>query len=85
MKYDSSKLKLIPKEWKPDNSSKNMIKITGKCIINPKEVKLGIPIELEHTTSRKRARHIALQHLCEFPDYYSKGLIPMEKKLSKKN
>jgi len=46
-----------------------------------KEVKLGIPIEMEHTTSRKKARHISMQHVCEFPNYYSKGLIPMERKL----
>jgi hypothetical protein len=61
-----------------------MIKVTKKCHISEKELKLGIPIELEHTTSRKKARHIASQHLCEFPNYYSKGLIPMERRLAKK-
>jgi len=77
--------KLIRPRIMSDIFSRNMIKITNKCIINPKEVKLGIPIELEHTTSRKKAQHIAMQHLCEFPDYYSRGLIPMEKRLSKRN
>jgi len=60
-----------------------MIKITKKCHISPKEVKLGTPIEMEHTTSKRKATIIAKQHLCEFPNYYSKGLIPMEKRLKK--
>ena len=60
-----------------------MIKVTKSCKINSKELRLGIPIEMEHTTSRKRAAHIAKQHLCEFPAYYSKGLIPLEIRLKK--
>ena len=60
-----------------------MIKITKKCNISKKELKLGIPIELEHTTSKRKAKHIASQHLCEFPNYYSKGLLPMERKLKR--
>lgn len=62
-----------------------MIKVSKKCNINKKELKLGIPIEMEHTTSRKRAEMIARQHLCEFHNYYSKGLIPMERKLKRKS
>jgi hypothetical protein len=62
-----------------------MIKVTKKCKIKKRELLLGIPIELEHTNSRKKARHIAMQHLCEFPNYYSKGLIPMEAMLKKLN
>ena len=60
-----------------------MIKITKKCHISPKELRLGIPIEMEHTKSRKVAKRIASQHLCEFRAYYSKGLIPLERKLKK--
>lgn len=55
-----------------------MIKITKKCKFNPKELKLGIKIEHEHSKSRRVATRIAKQHLCEYPNYYSKGLIPME-------
>lgn len=55
-----------------------MIKTKG-CKISRRELKLGIPIEMEHTRSRRRAKQIAKQHLCEFPFYYSKGLIPMER------
>lgn len=58
-----------------------MIKVTKAYKINPKELKLGIAIEQEHSKSRKVAKRIATQHLCEFSNYYSKGLIPMEKKL----
>jgi len=58
-----------------------MIKITKQCKISKKELKLGILIEMEHTTSKKKAKHIAMQHLCEFPSYYSKGLVPMERRL----
>lgn len=57
--------------------------ISPKCKVNPKELKIGRKIEFEHTKSSKVATRIAKQHLCEFPHYYSKGLIPMEKKLKK--
>lgn len=60
-----------------------MIKVTKKCKISNKELRLGTPIEMEHTTSKRKAAHIAKQHLCEFPNYYSKGLIPMERRLKK--
>jgi len=58
-----------------------VIRVTKKCKILKSELKLGIPIEMEHTSSRKRAAHIAAQHLCEMSKYYSKGLIPMERRL----
>ena len=61
-----------------------MIRITKKCHFNRKELKLGVPIEYEHTNSKRIATRIAKQHLCEFPRYYSRGLIPMEKMLKKK-
>jgi hypothetical protein len=54
---------------------------TKGCKINKKELNLGIPIEFEHTKSRRFATKIARQHICEFPSYYSKWLIPMERKL----
>ena len=47
------------------------------------ELKLGVPIEMEHTMSKRKAKRIAQQHLCEFPKYYSQGLIPMERKLKR--
>lgn len=58
-----------------------MIKIDKNCKIYKKELAIGRKIEMEHTRSTKVATRIAKQHLCEFPHYYSKGLIPMERKL----
>ena len=48
-----------------------------------KELKVGKKIELEHHLGKKMAKKIALDHIKEFPCYYSKGLIPMEKRLHK--
>ena len=50
---------------------------------NKKELAIGMKIELEHTKSKKVAMKIAKDHLKEFPNYYTKGLVPMEKKLKK--
>jgi len=61
-----------------------MIKINKKCRFNLRELKLGSKIEMEHTKNKKVAMRIAKQHLCEFPKYYTKGLIPMEKRLKKR-
>ncbi len=36
------------------------------------QLKMGIKVEREHTGSKKMARMIALQHLGELPDYYSR-------------
>lgn len=43
-----------------------------------KQLARGIKVELEHTTDTKLAREIALDHLAEMPDYYSR-LARMEK------
>lgn len=37
-----------------------------------KQLKMGIPIEHEHTTKNSIAKDIALQHLGEIPKYYTK-------------
>jgi hypothetical protein len=42
------------------------------------QIKKGIEVEAEHTTSEKMAKRIALDHLAEFPDYYTR-LLAMEK------
>ncbi len=50
-------------------------------------MKIGTKIEMEHTKSKRIAEKITKDHLREFPNYYTKGLIPMERKfkrLSKK-
>jgi hypothetical protein len=57
-----------------------MISLKG-CRIDKRELSIGRKIEMEHTNNPRVATRIASQHICEFPRYYSKGLIPMEKRL----
>lgn len=40
--------------------------------VDPKQLEMGIKIEMEHTKNRKLARRIALDHLYEDPKYYTK-------------
>jgi len=39
---------------------------------NAEELKMGIKVEMEHTSIPSLAKQIALTHLSELPDYYSK-------------
>ena len=48
------------------------------------QLKIGIKIEMEHTTDPKIAREIAMDHLSEFSNYYTK-LRKMEKEMSESN
>lgn len=51
-----------------------------------KEIKVGVEIEMEHTDSKKIAKEIAMDHIAEFPDYYTNkkyGLKASEKGLEK--
>jgi hypothetical protein len=50
--------------------------LRGGCSIqsvDPKQLRIGTSVEMEHTKSRKVARKIALTHLCESPRYYRAG------------
>ena len=40
--------------------------------VDPKELAMGIKTEMEHTTNKRIAKEVALDHLSEFPDYYSR-------------
>ena len=40
--------------------------------VDPKELAMGIDTEMEHTNDKEEAKKIALQHLAELPDYYSR-------------
>lgn len=51
-----------------------------------KEIEVGIKVELEHTKSKEMAREIAMDHITEFPDYYTNkkyGVKASEKGLEK--
>ncbi len=52
-----------------------------------KEIKLGLPIESEHTDSKEKQMEVVLDHLFEDPEYYSNkktGLITKEKEAEKR-
>lgn len=36
------------------------------------QLSMGVRVEMEHTNNEKIAREIAIDHLMELPDYYSK-------------
>jgi len=40
--------------------------------VDPKQLAMGIEVEYEHTDSPEEAKKIALDHLAEIPDYYSR-------------
>lgn len=52
--------------------------------VDQKELVMGIEVELEHTSSREAAKKIALAHLLEIPDYYTR-LKKMEAEAKKEN
>ena len=39
---------------------------------DPKELKMGIKVEMEHTDDPAVAKIISLDHLSEIPDYYTR-------------
>lgn len=47
--------------------------------VDQKELEMGIKIEMEHTHDKETAKEIAIDHLTEIPDYYTR-LEKMEKK-----
>ncbi len=73
-KEDKLKGGLADDLTKKDIADKFNIKVSD---IN-KELSLGVKIEKEHTADEKIAKEIALDHLAEIPDYYSR-LKKMEK------
>lgn len=44
----------------------------GEFDVDPKELAMGMKVEKEHTTSDIMAYRIAMDHLAELPDYYTK-------------
>jgi len=45
---------------------------TGITDVDPDELRKGMTVELEHTKDSSLAKEIALDHLTESPDYYTK-------------
>ena len=68
-----SELLLIFEEIKGHKSPEQIAMKHGVPVSSiMKQLKIGIPIEHEHTKDNDLATDIALQHLGEFPDYYSR-------------
>jgi len=40
--------------------------------VNPEQLRMGLAVEMEHTADKKAAEEIALDHLTEDPEYYTK-------------
>lgn len=40
--------------------------------VNPKELEMGIEVEMEHVSNKYLSKIIALSHLAEIPDYYTR-------------
>jgi len=55
------------------------VKANKNLKINKKELEMGIKVEYEHTNNELIARRIALDHLTELYDYYTR-LKKMEEK-----
>lgn len=53
--------------------------------VDPVELALGSTVEMEHTNNPWIAIEIALDHLAEFPNYYTAILLPAEKKAKRVN
>jgi len=49
----------------------NKKKVTEKDV-DSKELAMGIEVEKEHTSDEDTAKEVALDHLAEIPDYYTK-------------
>lgn len=63
---------------KPKNIENISKKHKVSTSVLKKELKKGIKVEMEHTTDKGEAEMIALHHLDEIPDYYTR-LLKMEK------
>lgn len=74
---------LFEKEKLPSVKTLSVEEIADKHDVSKakiaKELKRGIEVEKEHTRDTETAREIALDHLAEIPDYYTR-LDKMEKK-----
>lgn len=46
--------------------------MVNRAIQLDKQLKMGIKVEMEHTKDKVIARMIALDHLREYPDYYTR-------------
>lgn len=58
--------------WTQINRIPGEMPLPDPRTIDPEQLKMGIEIEMEHSTRRGVARRIAMQHLAEIKDYYTR-------------
>ena len=72
----------VTEEEMPSVRTPTVKQVAQKHSVSPQiiltQLQQGIEVELEHTTNRKAAREIALDHLSEYSDYYTR-LAKMER------
>lgn len=77
MKMAQNKAKFPPAKIAKEYTKTDVEEIFNKPVakeseVDSEELKMGIEAELEHTSDREVAKRIALAHLKEMPNYYSK-------------
>lgn len=63
-------------------ASLSVVKNFSEEDADPKELAMGVKVEMEHTDDPKFSKKIALDHLAEIPDYYTR-LAKMEAEAKK--
>ena len=75
----------ISESTKPSPSEESIAKKHNVSVdLIKRQAEIGSTVEREHVTTHEEAYKIALQHLNEFPDYYT-HLLKMEKELKAKH
>ncbi len=72
--------KLFRNSWKKLSSFEDKFFDAGKSVkedvtedgVDPDQLEMGMKVEMEHTDCEEVAKKITLDHLAEFPDYYTR-------------
>ena len=65
-------MKQNPKDGKWGTLKRTLSVLAKPQEVDPKELKMGIEVEKEHTDNKHAAEKIARDHLAEHPDYYTR-------------
>lgn len=76
--YEGKKMPSIDFEEEFWNAGLSNEKGVTEDDVDPEQLAMGIKVEMEHTTNKEASKKIALDHLAEIPDYYTR-LAKMEK------
>jgi len=62
----------MKKSFKSFFANKYLKPVNTSIEYDPKQLEMGIAVEMEHTNNKSIAETIAKHHLAEVPDYYTK-------------